>query len=92
MKKDIHPKYYPKAKIKCSCGAVFEIGSTQPEIDVEICSQCHPFYTGKERIIETGQVERFRQRLAKKKDSKPKKEKIKKKNEKELLTDKKKNE
>jgi len=93
MKKDIHPKYYPKAKIKCACGAIFEIGSTQPEIDVEICSQCHPFYTGKERIIETGQVERFRQRLAKKKDSKPKKEKKpKKKNKKNLLTDKKKNE
>lgn len=84
MKKDIHPKYYPKAKIKCACGAVFEIGSTQQEIDIEICSQCHPFYTGKERIIETGQVERFRQRLAKKKDIKPKKEikKTKKKNKK----------
>ena len=73
MKKDIHPKYYPKAKIKCVCGAVFEIGSTKPEIDVEICSQCHPFYTGKERVIKTGQVERFRQRLAKKKNVKPNK-------------------
>ncbi len=65
MKKDIHPKYYPKAKIKCACGATFEIGSTKPEIEVEICSQCHPFYTGKEKIIETGQVEKFRKRLAK---------------------------
>ncbi len=66
MKKDIHPKYYPKAKIKCACGAKFEFGSTHPEIDVEICSQCHPFYTGKERIIETGQVEKFKARMSKK--------------------------
>ncbi len=65
MKKDIHPKYYPKAKIKCVCGANFEISSTKQEMEVEICSQCHPFYTGKEKIIETGQVERFRKRLAK---------------------------
>lgn len=65
MKKDIHPKYYPKAKIRCACGAIFEIGSTKEEMEVEICSQCHPFYTGKEKIIETGQVEKFRQRLAK---------------------------
>lgn len=66
MKKDIHPKYYPKVKIKCACGAVFEISSTSPEMEVEICSQCHPFYTGKERIIKTGQVEKFKERLAKK--------------------------
>ena len=66
MKKDLHPKYYPKAKIKCACGAVFEIGSTSPELEVEVCSQCHPFYTGKEKIIETGQVEKFKERLAKK--------------------------
>ena len=65
MKKDIHPEYYSKAKIKCACGATFEIGSTKPEMEVEICSQCHPFYTGKEKIIETGQVEKFRKRLAK---------------------------
>ncbi|PIW74573.1 MAG: 50S ribosomal protein L31 [Candidatus Portnoybacteria bacterium CG_4_8_14_3_um_filter_44_15] len=66
MKKDIHPKYHPKAKITCACGAVFEIGSTSPELEVEICSQCHPFYTGKEKIIETGQIEKFKERLAKK--------------------------
>ena len=65
MKKDIHPKYYPYAKVKCACGATFEIGSTKENIEVEICSACHPFYTGKERIIETGQVEKFRKRLAK---------------------------
>jgi large subunit ribosomal protein L31 len=78
MKKDIHPKYYPKAKIKCVCGATFEIGSTKENIEVEICSQCHPFYTGKEKIIETGQVEKFKKRLAKKKDSKSKNKKVKK--------------
>jgi len=66
MKKDIHPKYYSKAKAHCACGATFEIGSTKENTEVEICSQCHPFYTGKEKIIETGQVEKFRKRLSKK--------------------------
>ena len=65
VKKDIHPKYYNKVKIKCACGATFEIGSTKQEMEVEICSACHPFYTGKEKIIETGQVEKVRKRLAK---------------------------
>ncbi|OPL11989.1 MAG: 50S ribosomal protein L31 [Firmicutes bacterium ML8_F2] len=65
MKKDIHPKYYSKAQIKCACGAVFKIGSTKQEMETEICSACHPFYTGKEKIIETGQVEKFKKRIAK---------------------------
>ena len=65
MKEGIHPKYYPNAKVKCACGNTFEVGSTQPETNVEICSACHPFYTGKEKIIETGQVEKFRERLNK---------------------------
>ncbi|MFH0906794.1 MAG: 50S ribosomal protein L31 [bacterium] len=65
MKKDIHPKYNPKIKVKCVCGANFEFGSTKPEINVEICSACHPFYTGKERTIKTGQVEKFKKRLEK---------------------------
>lgn len=73
MKKDTHPTYYSDAKVKCACGASFEIGSTKQNIEVEICSECHPFYTGKEKIIETGQVEKFRQRLAKKKGPKTKK-------------------
>ena len=72
MKKDIHPKYHLKTKAKCACGATFEIGSTKPETEVEICSQCHPFYTGKERIIKTGQVEKFRKKLAKKQNITPK--------------------
>ncbi|OGD43311.1 50S ribosomal protein L31 [Candidatus Azambacteria bacterium RIFOXYD1_FULL_42_11] len=66
MKQDIHPKYYPKSKIKCICGHAFTIGSTKPEINIEICSNCHPFYTGKDKIIDTaGRVERFRKRLEK---------------------------
>ena len=66
MKQDIHPTYYPKAKVKCVCGAVFEIGSTKPELQVEICSNCHPFFTGKEKLIDTaGKVEKFKARRAK---------------------------
>ena len=65
MKKDIHPKYDLKTKTTCACGAVFEIGSTMPEIKVEICSQCHPFYTGNEKIMDSaGRVERFNKRRA----------------------------
>lgn len=67
MKKEIHPQYYPKAITRCACGAVFEIGSTKEETETEICSQCHPFYTGKEKMIDAlGQVEKFKKRLAKK--------------------------
>lgn len=67
MKKDIHPKYYPKASVKCACGNSFNVGSTQEHIDTEICSKCHPFYTGKEKIVDTmGRVEKFRKRMAKK--------------------------
>ena len=63
MKKDIHPKYDLKTKAICACGAVFEVGSTMPEMKMEICSQCHPFYTGNEKIMDTaGRVERFKKR------------------------------
>lgn len=66
MKKDTHPIYYPDAKIHCSCGKVFKMGATKPEIYVDVCSACHPFYTGKEKTINTaGQVEKFRKRVAK---------------------------
>ena len=82
MKKDIHPTYYPKAKVKCSCGHSFTVGSTKSEIETEICSHCHPFYTGNERIIETGQVEKYRTRLAKKGSLKPRAKRIRKKKEK----------
>jgi len=63
MKKDIHPKFNLKTKATCACGAVFEVGSTMPEIKMEICSKCHPFFTGNEKIIDTaGRVERFNKR------------------------------
>lgn len=67
MKSDIHPQYYPKAKVKCVCGNIFTIGSTKPELEVEICSNCHPFYTGKSKIVDVaGRVEKFKARNAKK--------------------------
>lgn len=72
MKKDIHPQYFPTAKVKCACGNHFATGSTKSELDVEICSACHPFFTGKEKIIDTaGRVEKFKQRQAKKDSVKP---------------------
>lgn len=62
MKADIHPKY-ETATVHCACGNVFETRSTSPEIHVEICSNCHPFFTGKQKLVDTaGRVERFRQR------------------------------
>ncbi|MFA5840851.1 MAG: 50S ribosomal protein L31 [Candidatus Paceibacterota bacterium] len=65
MKKDIHPKYDLKTKATCACGAVFEVGSTMGDIKMEICSHCHPFYTGNEKIMDTaGRVERFNKRRA----------------------------
>ncbi|MDP2788842.1 MAG: 50S ribosomal protein L31 [bacterium] len=65
MKKDIHPKYSLMAKSTCACGAVFIVGSTMEDIKMEICSQCHPFYTGNEKIMDTtGRVERFNKRRA----------------------------
>lgn len=66
MKQGIHPKYYPKAKIKCACGAEFTVGSTQKLTEVEICSNCHPLYTGKQKFIDTaGRLERYEKMLAK---------------------------
>ena len=71
MKKEIHPKYYPKATVKCSCGNTFTIGSTKEYIETDICSKCHPFYTGKEKSIDTmGRAEKFKERMGKKKISK----------------------
>ncbi|MEK7193758.1 MAG: 50S ribosomal protein L31 [Patescibacteria group bacterium] len=66
MKKDIHPTYYPNAKVKCACGHTFTVGSTKPEIQIEICSACHPFYTGKGKLIDVaGRVEKFKARREK---------------------------
>jgi len=70
MKKDIHPKYNEEAKITCACGAVFTVGSTVDEIQIELCSKCHPFYTGeKQKILDTARrVEKFANRASKKSD------------------------
>ena len=66
MKKEIHPTYFPQAKVVCACGNSFIVGATQQEIKVEICSNCHPFYTGEEKLIDTaGRVEKFKTRRAK---------------------------
>lgn len=63
MKVDTHPTYHEKTKVSCACGNSFTVGSTREAIEVEICSACHPFYTGNEKIIDTaGRVERFKQR------------------------------
>jgi len=68
MKTDIHPTYFDDAKVTCACGNVFTVGSTKEKIEVEICSNCHPFYTGAEKIIDTaGRVEKFKARQAAKK-------------------------
>jgi len=66
MKKDIHPKYYNNATARCACGNTFKVGSTKPELFVEICSACHPFYTGKEKLVDTaGRVDRFKKMVEK---------------------------
>lgn len=77
MKSKIHPKYHSDAKVECACGNTFTTGSTQEKINVEICSACHPFFTGEVKYIDTqGRVEKFRQKMeaAKKKDKTKKKE------------------
>lgn len=65
MKKGIHPKYYPNAKVTCACGNTWTTGSTSEVVQTDICSKCHPFYTGEQRIVDTeGQVDRFYRKLA----------------------------
>ena len=64
MKPNIHPEYHPEAQVICSCGNTFTTGSTKPTLRVELCSQCHPFYTGEQRIVDTeGRVERLKRRF-----------------------------
>jgi len=64
MREDIHPKWYPEARVICACGNTWTVGSTAPEIRTDVCSACHPFYTGEQRIVDTeGQVDRFMKRL-----------------------------
>jgi large subunit ribosomal protein L31 len=63
MKDKIHPKYYEDAEVICSCGNTFETGSTRKQLKVELCSKCHPFFSGERRVIDTaGRVERFKRR------------------------------
>jgi len=63
MKSDIHPKYYSKAKVVCACGNTFTTGSTAEVLHTEICSQCHPFYTGTQKLVDTtGTVDRYKKR------------------------------
>ena len=80
MKEKIHPQYYKESKVKCACGNTFKVGSTKPELNVEVCSNCHPFYTGQEKILDTaGRVERFKRMMAKSAVKKPSKKIAKKK-------------
>lgn len=63
MKKDIQPEYFENAEVVCACGNTFTTGSTRPNLKVEVCSECHPFYTGKQKFAERGgRVERFKKK------------------------------
>ena len=76
MKTNVHPEYITKAKVTCACGNTFTVGSTVPEISVEICSNCHPFYTGKQKLVDSARrVEKFQEKLAKKSTATGKKDK-----------------
>jgi large subunit ribosomal protein L31 len=70
MKEGIHPKWYPEARVTCSCGNTWTVGAAVPEIHTDVCSKCHPFYTGEQRIVDTeGQVDRFIKRLEKRQET-----------------------
>jgi large subunit ribosomal protein L31 len=65
MKEKLHPTYYHQASVTCVCGNTFQTGSTQKEVRVDICSNCHPFYTGKQKLMDTeGRIDRFRKKYA----------------------------
>lgn len=79
MKTEIHPQYFKNAKIICACGNTLTVGATKENIRVEICSHCHPFYTGEEKLIDTaGRVEKFKTRRSKAVTPAPKKVRAKK--------------
>jgi large subunit ribosomal protein L31 len=64
MKGDLHPKWYPEAEVTCACGNTWKVGATVPSMKTDVCSECHPFFTGEQRIVDTeGQVDRFMRRL-----------------------------
>lgn len=72
MKVDAHPTYFPQAKVTCACGNTFTVGSTKETITVEICNNCHPFYTGNDKGLDiAGRVEKFKARAAKAGPKKP---------------------
>lgn len=80
MKTGIHPQYYPAAQVVCACGNTFTTGSTKPQIRVEICAKCHPFYTGQQKFVDTvGKIERFqaKQKAAAAKQAVAKQKKVK---------------
>jgi len=85
MKKNIHPKYYDDCRVTCACGNSFVTGSVLPEIKIEICAACHPFFTGQAKFVDTeGRIERFerKRKAAQKLQAKPQKKKKKRKKKK----------
>ena len=75
MKEGIHPEYKTGVKVTCACGNTFETGSTKDQIKVEICSKCHPFFTGKQKFVDSaGRIEKFQRKYAKFQTKKQKKE------------------
>ncbi|WKZ26512.1 MAG: 50S ribosomal protein L31 [Candidatus Paceibacterota bacterium] len=71
MRKDIHPPYFPKAVFECVCGKEIKVGSTKEKMSIEICDNCHPFYTGQDKVLDTaGRVEKFKAKRASAKSEK----------------------
>lgn len=88
MKKDIHPHYNSEAKVTCACGATFVVGSTKDELRTELCSQCHPFFTGKKKLVDTaGRVDRFRAKMEQASKAKATKASTKKKSKMKVIED-----
>lgn len=70
MKEDLHPEWYPEAKVICACGHTWTMGATVAELRTDVCAACHPFFTGEQRIVDTeGQVDRFMRRLRAREDA-----------------------
>ena len=77
MKKDIHPQYFDDAKVSCACGNTFTTGATVPEIHLDVCNKCHPFFTGEMKFVDTlGKVEKFQQAQKKAQEIKAKKQEV----------------
>lgn len=73
MKADIHPQYHPNVQVKCACGNVITVGSTVERLQTELCSSCHPFFTGKQKLVDTaGRVDKFKAKRAKAEEMKKK--------------------